>query len=77
MEQRGRDLYFGEKTERHHCHGNVNLDDRFVRAETREEETPFHNAGLYNTDGKGGDPQLNRGAFKLTGDPHVPRAQPA
>ena len=67
-EQRGHDLYFGEKAECHHCHGSVNLDDQFVHARTREAETPFHNTGLYNIDGKGAYPYPNRGLFDVTGD---------
>ena len=68
-EQRGHDLYFGEKAECHHCHGSVNFDDQFVHAKTREAETPFHNTGLYNIDGKGGYPYPNRGLFDVSGDP--------
>jgi cytochrome c peroxidase len=67
-EQRGHDLYFGEKAECHHCHGSVNLDDQFIHAKTREAETPFHNTGLYDIDGKGGYPYPNRGLFELTAD---------
>jgi cytochrome c peroxidase len=68
QEQRGHDLYFGEKAECHHCHGSVNLDDQFMHAKTREVETPFHNTGLYNVDGKGAYPFPNRGLFDVTGD---------
>lgn len=68
-EQRGHDLYFGEKAECHHCHGSVNLDDQFVHAKTREAETPFHNTGLYDIDRKGGYPAPNHGLFDITGDP--------
>ncbi len=68
-EQRGHDLYFGEKAECHHCHGSVNLDDQFLHAKTREAETSFHNTGLYNIDGKGAYPYPNRGLFDITGDP--------
>ena len=68
-EQRGHDLYFGEKAECHHCHGNVNLDDQFVHAKTREAETPFHNTGLYDINGKGTYPQPNRGLYDITADP--------
>ena len=52
-ETRGKDLFFGEKAECHHCHGSVNFDDQFYHAKTREIETPFHNTGLYDLDGKG------------------------
>jgi cytochrome c peroxidase len=68
-EQRGHDLYFGEKAECHHCHGSVNFNDQFVHVKTREAETPFHNTGLYNIDGKGGYPDPNRGLFDITADP--------
>jgi cytochrome c peroxidase len=68
-EQRGHDLYFGEKADCHHCHGSVNLDDQFVHAKTREAETPFHNTGLYNIDGKGRYPALNLGLMDVAGDP--------
>jgi cytochrome c peroxidase len=69
QEQRGHDVYFGEKAECHHCHGSVNLDDQFLHAKTREPETPFHNTGLYDVDGKGAYPFPNRGLFDSTGDP--------
>jgi len=68
-EQRGHDLFFGEKAECHHCHGGVNLDDQFIHAKTREAETPFHNTGLYDIDGKGAYPEPNRGLYDLTADP--------
>jgi len=67
-DQRGHDLYFGEKAECHHCHGSVNLDDQFIHAKTREAETPFHNTGLYDIDGRGGYPYPNRGLLELTGE---------
>jgi len=67
-EQRGHDLYFGEKAECHHCHGSVGLDDQFVHSKTREAETPFHNTGLYDIDGKGAYPAPNRGLFDITGE---------
>jgi cytochrome c peroxidase len=64
QEMRGKDLFFGEKAECHHCHGSVNFDDQFYHAGTREIETPFHNTGLYNIDGKGGYAAPNRGVFE-------------
>ena len=69
QEQRGHDLYFGEKAECHHCHGSVDLDDQFQHVKTREAETPFHNTGLYDIDGKGAYPPPNHGLFDITGDP--------
>lgn len=67
-EQRGHDLFFGEKAECHHCHGSVDLDDQFVHAKTREAQTPFHNTGLYDIDSKGAYPEPNRGLFDITGE---------
>ncbi len=68
-EQAGHDIFFGEKGECHHCHGSSNLDDQFAYAASREVETPFHNTGLYNIDGKGSYPAPNRGLFEITGAP--------
>ena len=68
-ELRGKDLFFGEKAECHHCHGSFNFDDQVVSARTRVVETPFHNTGLYNLDGKGAFPYPNRGVFELSGNP--------
>lgn len=68
-ETRGKDLFFGEKAECHHCHGSVNFDDQFYHAKTREIETPFHNTGLYDLDGKGAYPEPNRGVFENTHNP--------
>jgi cytochrome c peroxidase len=69
QEMRGKDLFFGEKAECHHCHGSVNFDDQFYHATTREIEMPFHNTGLYNIQDKGDYPAPNRGVFELTGAP--------
>jgi cytochrome c peroxidase len=68
-EQRGHDLFFGEKAECHHCHGSTNFDDQFIHAKSRTVETPFHNTGLYNIDGAGAYPRPNRGIFEITGEP--------
>lgn len=67
-EQRGLDIFFGERGECHHCHGSPNLDDQFVHARSRSVEMPFHNTGLYNLDGKGGYPANNRGLIELSGE---------
>ncbi|HLO93202.1 MAG TPA: di-heme enzyme [Burkholderiaceae bacterium] len=65
-EERGMRLFFGEKAECFHCHGSFNFNDQIVHAASRLVETPFHNTGLYNIDGKGGFPEPNRGVFELT-----------
>jgi cytochrome c peroxidase len=65
-EERGRVLFFGEKAECFHCHASFNFNDQVVHAGSRPGliETPFHNTGLYNIDGKGGFPAPNRGVFE-------------
>jgi len=66
-EERGRTLFFGEKAECFHCHGSFNFNDQLRHAGSRDVETPFHNTGLYNIDGKGAYPSPNRGIFEITG----------
>ncbi|HTV31560.1 MAG TPA: di-heme enzyme [Methylocella sp.] len=68
-EQRGRDLFFGEKGGCHHCHRSSNFDGQFVNNKGRVPDLPFHNTGLYNIDGKGAYPVPNRGLFESTGNP--------
>lgn len=65
-ETRGMQLFFGEKAECFHCHGSFNFNDQILHSTSRLVETPFHNTGLYNIDGKGGFPELNRGVFELS-----------
>jgi cytochrome c peroxidase len=68
-EERGRELFFGEKAECHHCHNRLNFNDQVVHAKTRVVETPFHNTGLYNLDAQGAYPAGNRGVYELSGRP--------
>jgi cytochrome c peroxidase len=63
---RGKDLFFGERLECFHCHGGFNLTDAVITAATRIEETPFHNTGLYNVDGRGAYPASNTGLYEIT-----------
>ena len=65
-EQRGMNLFFGEKAECFHCHGSFNFNDQIVHAGSRLVETPFSNTGLYNVGGTGAFPEPNRGVFELT-----------
>jgi cytochrome c peroxidase len=64
---RGEALFFGERLECHHCHGNFNLNDSVVHERNRLGEVAFHNTGLYNLDGKGAYPADNTGIEELTG----------
>lgn len=65
-EQRGMNLFFGEKAECFHCHGSFNFNDQIVHAASRVVETPFSNTGLYNIGGTGAFPEPNRGVFELS-----------
>ncbi|MBN8493456.1 MAG: di-heme enzyme [Burkholderiales bacterium] len=66
-EERGMNLFFGEKAECFHCHGSFNFNDQTVNVATRVVETPFHNTGLFNIGGTGAFPEPNRGVFELSG----------
>lgn len=67
--RRGMALFFGERLECFHCHGGFNLSDSVITAATRIDETPFHNNGLYNVDGRGAYPAPNTGVFAITANP--------
>lgn len=66
-ELRGMNLFNGEKAECFHCHGSFNFNNQTIHAASTLVETPFHNTGLYNIDGKGAYPTPNRGVFELSG----------
>lgn len=66
-ELRGMNLFNGEKAECFHCHGSFNFNNQIIHAASTQVETPFHNTGLYNIDGKGAYPEPNRGVFELSG----------
>lgn len=68
-EQRGKDLFAGEKAECFHCHGSFNFNDQLNHAGTRVSETPFNNTGLFNIGSTGDFPFPNRGVFEITGNP--------
>lgn len=66
---RGEALFFSERLECHHCHGNFNLNDSVMHERNRLGEIAFHNTGLYNLDGKGAYPPDNTGLEEHTGRP--------
>ncbi len=69
-EERGRKLFFSEQGQCSTCHSGFNFSDQTVAAETTWTETPFHNTGLYNVDGKGSYPDSNPGVIAvLNADP--------
>ena len=66
-EQRGRELFFGDKAGCSRCHNGFNFNDQVVHAGTVAVSTPFHNIGLYNIGGTGAYPEPNRGVMELSG----------
>ena len=66
-EQRGRELFFGDKAGCSRCHSGFNFNDQVVHASTVVVRTPFHNIGLYNVGGTGAYPEPNRGVMELSG----------
>ncbi|WP_220495591.1 methanobactin export MATE transporter MbnM [Oceanospirillum sediminis] len=66
-QQRGRALFFDEKTECFHCHGGFNFSQSTLHSGTVFFEAPFFNNGLYNLDGNGSYPEGNQGLYELTG----------
>lgn len=68
-EQRGMDLFFGERAECHHCHNGINMADQQTYVGAFEEPLLFHNTGLYNVGGTGAYPEPNTGVHEVTGKP--------
>jgi cytochrome c peroxidase len=64
-EERGRKLFFSEQAQCSTCHSGFNFSDQTVSAGTTWTETPFHNTGLYNVDGKGAYPDSNPGVIAV------------
>lgn len=60
-EERGRRLFFSEQAQCSSCHSGFNFSDQTVSVQSAKTETPFHNTGLYNVDGKGAYPDTNPG----------------
>ena len=50
-----------------HCHGGFDLSDSTRTAANETVETPFHNTGLYDVDGFGSYPAIDRGVMRVTG----------
>ncbi len=66
-EERGLNLFNGEKAECFHCHGSFNFNDQVNFLGRRPEENLFHNTGLYNIGGDGTFPADNQGLIAFTG----------
>ena len=65
--KRGKDLFFSERLECFHCHGEFNFSDSVEHNGTVFEEVKFHNNGLYNIGGSGAYPAGNQGIFEISG----------
>lgn len=67
--KRGLDLFFSEKLECHHCHGGFNLTASYRSMDTPPEGlVHYFNNGLYNVDGAGGYPAIDRGVMEISGE---------
>lgn len=66
---RGMDLFLSEELECHHCHGGFNFTGSTRQRNTVFVETPFHNTGLYNLDGRGAYPPNNTGVEAVSNRP--------
>ena len=65
--QRGLELFFEERIDCHHCHGNFHFSLNLRHAGTVFEETGFANNGLYNVNNTGNYPAPNEGLVTITG----------
>ena len=60
-------LFEGDTARCSQCHGGFNFSDQSPQAGGQPHAKPrFHNTGLYNVDGKGGYPELNRGVYETS-----------
>lgn len=62
----GFELFFSEKLECFHCHGDFNFQSASTHEATTFDEVVFHNNGLYNLDGQGAYPAGDQGLYDLT-----------
>lgn len=67
-EQRGMNLFNGEKAECFHCHGSFNFSDQVNYVGNPNVDALFHNTGLYNVGDTpaGTFPTGNRGVYEQT-----------
>ena len=63
---RGLNLFFSERTECFHCHGGVNFTQSSKHSSQSFAVQPFHNTGMYNTDGMGSYPKSDMGLYSVT-----------
>jgi cytochrome c peroxidase len=63
---RGMKLFFSDRLRCAECHASFNLSGPVVHDGGEPVAPSFHNTGLYDVDGRGGYPVLDRGLFDLT-----------
>ncbi|HXW06139.1 MAG TPA: MbnH family di-heme enzyme, partial [Vicinamibacterales bacterium] len=66
---RGMKLFFSDRLRCAECHGTFNLSGPVVFEAGEAVEPSFHNTGLYDVDGAGGYPAVDRGLIDLTRRP--------
>jgi cytochrome c peroxidase len=59
-------LFFSKRTGCAECHGSFNLSGPVTFDGASKVEMVFHNTGLFDVDGKGGYPALDRGLIDVT-----------
>lgn len=66
-EQRGQQLFFGDRARCASCHGGPNFSGQFASLNGSIGAPAFYNIGLYNLGGQGAYPAPNRGLFEISG----------
>lgn len=66
---RGYELFNGHPFECFHCHLGFNVTEAVYYEGKPEHELLFHNTALYNVDGMGAYPDVDRGLMEVTLDP--------
>lgn len=64
--KRGLELFFNERFECFHCHGGFNFTQSSKHEYQQLDLQPFHNIGLYNTNGEGAYPDSDQGLIEVT-----------
>jgi cytochrome c peroxidase len=64
--QRGMTLFFSDRLACARCHTGFNLSGPTVHDGSADAPPSFHNTGLYNVDGRGAYPSIDRGLFDIS-----------
>jgi len=64
--QRGMKLFFSERLACANCHTGFNLSGPTIHEGSADAPPTFHNTGLYNVDGRGAYPPIDRGLLDST-----------